>query len=157
MIRSLLVAGLLHLVMATPAIAQFPSALAAGARVRITVPDSVRQEPLRPRQQELIGTVAGVAADTLYLTVPNTTGTLAVPRSVSRGVPSRVTSALRRGVEWAAAGALAAFVAQGYEEDASSRSGSEQVAVGAGIGFGVGAVLGAVWPSERWRRLRLPE
>ena len=154
-------AGLLHLAFAMPALAQFPTEVAAGRRVRIIVPDSVRQEPLRPRQQVLLGTVSAIGGDTLYLSVPNTTGTLAVPRSsvrqlsVSRGVPSRLASAFRHGVELAAAGALSFFAAYQFDDEASFRSGGEAAAIGAGVGFGIGAVLGAVSPSERWRRVRL--
>ena len=157
---SLLAVPLLF-ILALPAAAQFPAEVIAGARVRIAVPDSLRQEPLWPRQQIFIGTVAGVGGDTLYLEVPSTAGRLAVPRasvrrlSVSRGVPSRLESALRHGFEWAVAGALSFYAAQHYDDDAPFDSDGEAALVGAGIGFGLGALLGAVSPSERWRRLRL--
>ena len=160
--QSSLLAIPLLLVLAVPAAAQYPDDVVAGVRVRLAVRDSARQEPLLPRQQTIIGTVANVAGDTLYLAVPSTTGTIAVPResvrqlSISRGVPSRAESALRHGLEWAVAGALSFYLAQPYgDEDETFDSDGQAALVGAGIGFGLGVVLGAVSPSERWRRIRL--
>ena len=40
-------------------------------------------------------------------------------------------------------------------EDWRDRSVRESAALGAGMGAGVGFVLGALFPSERWRRVRL--
>lgn len=159
-LRSILLALALLGVHAFTAAAQFPGAVAPGARVRLVVPDTVRQAPLAPRQQVLIGTVVGVGQDSLQLEMPYLSGTLMVPRqnvrelSVSLGVPSRTESALREGLQVALLSALV-FVAT---DDGNERFGEnlgERAAVGAGVGFGVGAMLGAVWPSERWRRLRL--
>jgi hypothetical protein len=150
--------------LATPAGAQYPAEVAAGVRVRLRLPDSVRQAPLQPRRQLLLGTVTHIGGDTLYVAVPGTTGALAVPKgslhelSVSRGVPSRPESALRHGVELALGGALALWIAhQADDDDDRFDSGGEAAAVGAGIGFGIGALLGALSPSERWRRIRLRE
>ena len=160
MLGSMLLLGAL----AAPAGAQYPAEVTAGVRVRLLLPDSVRQEPLQPRRQTLLGTVTRLGGDTLYVAVPGTTGTLAVPReslhelSVSRGVPSRPESALRHGVEWALGGALAFLVAhQADDDDEPFDSAGEAAAVGAGIGIGIGALLGAISPSERWRRVRLRE
>lgn len=159
--RAASLATALLLAPATPAAAQFPDAVATGVRVRIVLPDSVRQAPLQPRDQTVIGTVARVGGDTLHLAIPSTSGTVAVPRSsvrrlsVSLGVPSRPESAARHGLAWAAAGALGFFLARSGDEGSSFASDGEAAAIGAGIGFGIGAILGAVSPSERWRRLRL--
>ena len=159
--RSSFPAMLLLLVLAPPAVAQFPAEVVTGARVRIVVPDSVRQEPLMPRRQQLLAVVAGIGDDTLYVAVPYSTGTFAVPRanvrqlSISRGVPSRGESALRRGLELAVTGALTFWVTHQFDDEGSFDSGGQAAAIGAGVGFGAGALLGAVLPSERWRRLRL--
>ena len=157
-----LVSVLLLGALATTAAAQFPADVTAGARVRLLLPDSVRQAPLQPRRQLLLGSVVRIGADTLYVAVPGTTGALAVPKdsleglSVSLGVPSRPESALRRGIELAAGGALAFLVAhQTDDDDEHFGSAGEAAAIGAGIGFGIGAILGAISPSERWRRIRL--
>ena len=157
----LMVTGALLAGLAAPAAAQFPAELAAGARVQVMVPDSVRQEPLWPRQQTLIGTVARVGGDTLYLVLPSTTGEVAVPRSsirtlaVSRGVPSRAESALRHGARVALTGAATFFLMRQADADGPYRSPGEAAAIGGAIGFGIGAILGAISPSERWRTLRL--
>ena len=147
--------------LATTAAAQFPAEVTAGTRVRLLLPDSVRQAPLQPRRQVLLGSVVRIGADTLYVAVPGTTGALAVPKdsleglSVSLGVPSRTESALRRGVEWAVGGALAFLVAHQTADDKEFGSAGEAAAIGAGVGFGIGAIVGAISPSERWRRIRL--
>jgi len=43
--------------------------LPAGARVRITIPDSARLHPSMPRAQSVIGTFARASSDTLWLQV----------------------------------------------------------------------------------------
>lgn len=140
--------------------AQASAELRPGSRVRFAVRDSLRQAPLRPATQLLIGTLERVGGDTLFVAVPSTGGTLSVARadarqlSVSLGVPNRLESAVRHGVESAVALALAFFVIRRSNDDDSFRSPGEAAAIGAGIGFGIGAVLGAVSPSERWRRVR---
>ena len=145
--------------LAAPAGAQLPDTVRPGVRVRMTMPDTVRQEPLTPSRQWLRGTVERVAADTLYLSVANAGGVLAIPRTsprrldVSRGVPSRPTSALRQGLSLALAGTLVATITE-HGGDPQRWSGDAALA-GAGVGFGVGLVLGAAWPSERWRRVPL--
>ena len=158
---SLLAISLLLTLTVSAGAQQYPADVVAGVRVRLAVRDSVRQEPLWPRQQMIIGTVATVGSDTLYLAVPSTTGTLAVPResvrqlSISRGVPSRTASAFLTGLEWAVAGALSFWAAQHYNDDEAFDSDGQAALVGAGIGFGLGGLIGAVSPSERWRRVRL--
>jgi hypothetical protein len=160
--RSALLAVSLLLTLTVPVAAQqYPADVIAGVRVRLAVRDSVRQEPFWPRQHMIIGTVTNVSSDTLYVAVPSTTGTLAVPResvrqlSISRGVPSRAESALRTGLEWAVAGALSFWAAQQYDDDETFDSDGQAALIGAGVGFGVGGLIGAISPSERWRRVRL--
>lgn len=162
--RSTLPAILLLLALSSSVPAQFPEQLTPGTRVRLVVRDSTRQEPLLPRQQLIIGTVTALGGETLSLEVPFTTGTIEVPRSsvrqisISRGVPSRAESALRHGVEFAATLALSFYILHELDDAESSfDSGGDAALMGAGIGLGVGALLGAISPSERWRRLRLRE
>jgi len=142
--------------------AQFPERVQAGVRVRVWLPEAHRQEQGPWRRQQLRATVAGVSTDTLRLSVPGTEGTLAVPRAavrrldVSRGV-SRGASAVERAIGFAIAGAITAAV----ENDPSStkwphynrtwRAAEE----GAKWGAVIGAAVGFVFPTERWRRVRL--
>jgi len=143
--------------------APFGSVVPAGVRVRVVLPDSRRQAPLVPRQQVVIGTVTGVAGDTLVLAIPGAAGALRVARpdlralAVSRGVPGRPESALRQGISAGVGLGLAFFFLHtgGDTDDRQFRSAGEAAVVGGAVGFGIGAVLGAVSPSERWRDLRL--
>ncbi len=161
--RGALLGSLLMLgALATTAAAQYPAEVVPGVRVRLLLPDSVRQAPLQPRQQALLGTVVRIGGDSLYVAVPGSAGALAVPRgslrglSVSRGVPSRPESALWQGLGWAVGGALTFLIAHQMDDDEERfDSAGEAAAVGAGIGFGIGALLGAISPSERWRRIGL--
>ena len=159
--RPLLYYTLLFIVLATPANAQYPPEVAVGSRVRLVVPDSLRQRPLAPRQQIVFGTIGAIGGDTLYLTVPNTSGTLGVPRSsvrqlsISRGVPSRFESALRHAIPGAIAGALTFYAEHRWGDGETFDSDGEAALIVGGIGFGIGAIVGAVSPSERWRRIRL--
>lgn len=86
---------------ASSARAQGIADLPSGARVRVTVPDSVRQAPLIARRQSIIGTFVRATSDTLWLRVAGP-DTLRLPRAstavqASRGV-SRTRSALQFGL-----------------------------------------------------------
>ena len=154
--------AVLLLVGSARAESQYPSEIAAGARVRLAVRDSLRQEPFRPREQLLIATVVRLAGDTLHVVVPSTAGTVAIPRpsltalSLSRGVPSRGESALRHGVAMAAGLGLGFLIAHHTDDSPHFGSAGEAAGVGAALGFAIGGVLGAVSPTERWRRVPLP-
>ena len=108
--RLLIVAGLL-LGVPSLADAQFPSEVQAGTRVRVWIPETVRQENGPERRQLLRGTVGSVDGGTLRLTVPGTIGSLAIPRAsvrrldVSRGV-SRGASVFERAAGTAIGGAI---------------------------------------------------
>ena len=157
--RSLIVISLL---LTTPslALAQFPAEVQSGARVRIWIPESNRQEQGPDRRQLLRGTVESVDGGTVRLRVPNTTGSLAIPRAsvrrldVSRGV-SRGASMVERAV----GGAIAGAITLGLMNDPGNSSGPnfrtdwEAAGVGAAFGGGVGAIVGLIWPYERWRRV----
>src|SRR4051812_47802561 len=97
-----LVIAIVALVAAGRAQGQGIADLPAGARIRITLPDSARQHPFMPRAQSVIGTLARTTSDTLWLRVAGP-DTVRVPRSalrrveVSRGV-SRARSAVEFGL-----------------------------------------------------------
>jgi hypothetical protein len=92
--------------------------------------------------------------------VTDSVGPLAIPRSLiqrldhSSGVPSRTTSALLRGARDGAAFALLMVLLNEMDEDPDLSTGEAALA-GGGIGFALGAVIGALRPVERWRRVRL--
>ena len=146
----------------TFAAAQFPDRVQPGVRVRVWLPEPYMQENTPWRRQLLRATVSEVQNDRLRLTVPGTEGTITVPRSairrldVSKG-QSRAASAVERAIGFAIAGAIGAAI----ENDPNStewpnynrtwRAAEE----GAKWGAALGAVVGFVFPTERWRRVRL--
>lgn len=145
--------------------AQFPAEAQAGARVRVWLPEARRQDDGPARWQLLRGTIAAVAPDTLRLTVPGTTGMIAIPRSgmrrleLSRGEPSRPASAVGRAV----GGAIGSAALWALMNDPRRSGGPHYrtdwraAGVGAAWGGGIGALSGLLWPHEGWRRVRLPK
>ena len=141
------------------AVAQFPAEVQPGARVRVWIPETARQEQGPDRRQLLRGTVESVDG-ALRLRVPGTTGSLAIQRAsvrrldVSRGV-SRGASMVERAVGGALAGAIT-LAALNDPQRASGphfRTDWEAAGVGAAFGGGFGAVVGLIWPYERWHRV----
>jgi hypothetical protein len=136
--------------------AQWPTGVTPGARVQARLPETQLQIE-GPRGHLVRGRVTALTADTLYLAVTDSLGPLAIPRplilrlDLSRGVPSRGESALRRGLGTAVAGALTGLLVAAFDDDVESGDGA---LVGAGIGLAVGAISGALFPRERWKRAR---
>jgi len=142
--------------------AQFPERLQPGVRVRVWLPEAHQQENGPWRRQLLRATVSDVGNDTLRLVVPGTAGSLTVARAnirrldVSRGT-SRVASTFERALGLAIVGAISTALENdpggsqwpNYSRD--WRAAQE----GAKWGAAFGAVLGVVFPTERWRRVRL--
>lgn len=143
--------------------AQFPDAVRTGTLIRVWVPEPYMQEQGPWRRQQLRGTVASVAPDTLHLSVPGTEGTLAVARQsirrldISRGRPSRVASAVERAFAGAIVGAITVVLdndPRGSEWPHYSRE-WRAAEEGAKWGAAIGAAIGFILPTERWRRVRL--
>lgn len=155
----------LLLVAAAPAVAQaqFASAVTEGVRVRVTIPDGFRQRAWEGRQALIHGNVARVTNDSLYLTLPNAAGTVGIDRlqvkklAVSRGMQSPVESAIVRGIGGAIVSAAGTYIRYQLtaEEDRGSKSAGEAAGISAAYGFGVGALVGAIWPTEKWKKVRL--
>jgi hypothetical protein len=159
--RVLLCALALAIALADPLAAQFPADVTVGTRLRVALPDSLPQV-WGFREQWVRGEVAALAADTLYLRLAGTASPVAIGRSSikrldrSLGVPTPPESALRGAVSWGILGALwGVLLRSTSSEDWRDRSVGEAAALGAGIGAGAGFILGALFPTERWRRIRL--
>lgn len=142
--------------------AQFPDAVRAGARVRVWIPEPLRQSEGPPRRQLLRGNVESVGTDTLHLAVPGTVGTVAVPRvSIRRMQVSRGASRPGSAIERAVGGAIGGAVTYALMNDPRRRGGPhyrtdwQAAGVGASWGAGLGAVTGLLFPHEQWRRVRL--
>jgi hypothetical protein len=152
---------LFSLLLAVPSIglAQFPVEVRQGARVRVWIPETDRQQEGPYRRQLLRGTVESVDG-TLRLRVPGAAGSLAIPRAsvrrldVSRGV-SRAASAVERAV----GGAIGGAIGFALLNDPRRRGGPHYrtdwraAGVGAAWGGGIGAVIGLAFPHERWHRV----
>ena len=129
--------------------------VAPASRLRLQLPDSLRQVPLASRKQLVTGQLVRATADSVYLqmsgSAPFGVARAGVPMWVSRGA-SRGQSALLAG---AALGLFSAFVVYTDGEQGRYHQTSDAM-VGGAIGLGVGIIVGAVSPWERWRRLRSP-
>jgi hypothetical protein len=122
-------------------------------RLRLLLPDSLRQGPFAPRKHYVTGQFIRATADSVYLQMsgaaPFGVARAGVPMWVSRGA-SRSHSALRAG---AALGLFSAAVT--YTDGRQGRyHQTSDALVGGAIGLGVGVIVGALSPWERWRRLR---
>ena len=150
--------------MSSVASAQLSQQVQPGMRVRVWVPEEWPQRDHTPWKRQLVrGTVESATADTLRLTVPGTQGMLSVSRSsirrldVSRGRPSRAASALERAFGGAIVGAISVAL---DNDPAGSRWPNysrdwRAAEEGAKWGAAFGAAVGFIFPSERWRRIRL--
>ena len=155
----------LVLVLGIPAIAQgqLASAVTEGVRVRVTIPDGFRQRAWEGRQALVHGNVARVTSDSLYLTLPNAAGTVGIDRlqikklAVSRGMQNPVESALVRGIGGAIVSGASSFIRYHLtpEDDRGRDSAGESAAKSAAYGFGVGAFIGVLFPTEKWKKVRL--
>ena len=144
----------------SPLRAQFPDEVSAGARVRVWLPEAHNQAEGPWRRQLVRGSVESVSADTLRISLTGASGTIAVPRvamrrlEVSRGV-SRSASAFER----AAGGAIGGAISWGIMNDPRNATGPHYrtdwraAGVGAAWGAGIGAVIGLLFPYERWHRV----
>jgi hypothetical protein len=147
---------------AATAAAQFPEQVRPGTRVRIWLPDEQNQRNAPWHRQLLRATVSATGDDTLRLDVEGATGSLTMPRStirrldVSRGT-SRPASAFERALEGALVGAIGAALRNDPDNktwphyDRDWRAAEE----GAKWGAAFGAVIGFVFPTERWKKVRL--
>ncbi|HZN96128.1 MAG TPA: hypothetical protein VFB61_00180 [Gemmatimonadales bacterium] len=139
--------------------AQWPAEIVPGARVQARLPEMQYQKG-NQRGHLLRGRVSGLSSDTLYLAITDSVGQLAVPRHLiqrldySRGVPSRLSSALTRGLVGGAVLAATLALLNEVQEDPSTSTGDVAL-IGAAIGFGTGAILGAIFPTERWKSVKL--
>ena len=129
--------------------------VAPATRVRLLLPDSLRQAPLIQKKQYVTGQFVRATADSVYLrlsgSAPVGVARAGVPMWVSRGA-SRGTSSLLAG---GALGLFTAFVVYRDGEQGRYHQKSDAM-VGGAIGLGVGLIVGAASPWERWRRLREP-
>jgi len=140
--------------------AQWPPEMTAGARVQVRLPEVQYQSGGR-RGHLIRGRVTALAPDTLYLAITDSLAPFPVPRRLiqrleySRGVPSRLESGARRGLITGAAYALLLALWNESDDDPDGTSTGTAALVGGGVGLVLGGVVGAIFPIERWKRVRL--
>jgi len=142
------------------AIAQFPAEVERGTRVRVWLPEPVRQEQDLNHRQFVRGTVESVDAATLRLRVPGAANALVIPRAsvrrldVSRGV-SRAASMIERAVGGAIGGAVIMALMNDPKRTGGPhyRTDWRAAGVGAAWGAGIAGTVGLIIPYERWRRV----
>jgi len=129
-------------------------------RVLVTLVRQPEVEGSTPSQM-IRGTLLEIDADSMTIQVHPGSGPLRVSRGavrrmyVSRGVPSRTRSAAAGAVSWGVAGALS-FWLRNQGDDREYGSDRDAALAGAAAGGAVGLIGGALFPRERWHRVRLP-
>jgi hypothetical protein len=158
----ILAAALAATVAAAPAAAQ-SDPVQPGQRVMLVLTRQPEVEGHARWGETLSGTVVEASADSLTLQVHPGTGPIRVARSVvvrtyvSRGVPSRARSAALWAAGGAVSGAIMAWVAPPRDNHLFANKSTGQAAlIGAGVGATTGVVFGALYPAERWKRVRMP-
>jgi hypothetical protein len=142
--------------------AQWPSAVISGARVQVRLPEVQYQYGGR-RGHMVRGRVTSLTSDTLYLAVTDSLGPLPIPRHMierlesSRGVPSRLASAARRGLLAGAAFSLFSIVLNEVGDESDHVDTGTAALIGGGVGLALGGTLGAIYPTERWKHVRLQD
>lgn len=135
--------------------------IAEGDRVRVQLEGRPLQEEGWAPPQQLRGTLLAHQADSLVLQIhpgitPITVALGSVRRlEISRGVPTRARSALREGAMYALLGAIYFPVAESLASKRQFGATGEAAMMGASMGAASGALLGAIFPRERWSRVRL--
>jgi hypothetical protein len=142
----------------SPALAQGDAEPQPSQRVRLLLTSQRVVEGYVPAQ-ELRGTLLAEDADSMTVQVHPGTGPIRVSRAavrtmyVSRGVPGRARSAATGAMGGAIGGALFGWI---YNPEREQRSDQDAALLGAAAGGGFGLVMGALFPRERWKRVRAP-
>ncbi|AHG89384.1 hypothetical protein J421_1847 [Gemmatirosa kalamazoonensis] len=132
------------------------------ARVRVDLLTTERTRLGRTRAQSVVGTLAGMRADTVLLAVRDDVPPLHVPVAslraafTSRGRPPRWEAALRGAVVPALMGAAVSAIGSAIRHREGDPSPGRMAATSAAWGAATGALLAAWSPSERWHRLTMP-
>ena len=153
--RQLALVASLVVTCSTVAYTQSLTEVAPGNRVRLVMRDSLRQEPILPARQVVVGQFVRATSDSVWLR-PSGSSELSVARhairraSVSRGA-SRLRSAFTFGASLGFAFAATVAVDQ-IDGDHDNRA--RDALLAGGVGFGSGMLIGALSPYEHWRDIR---
>lgn len=128
-------------------------------RVRIDVHTGERTLLRRPRTQSLAGSLVATRADTVLVAVTPGAEPVLIPRAairnvhVTRGVPNRFESAVRRAVvPTLASAAFTALSLNARRKDGDPSPGRGALAAAASTAA-ISGTLGFISPKERWHRV----
>jgi putative intracellular protease/amidase len=140
--------------------AQSLESLPAAARIRLDVHTGERTLLGRPKTQSLAGALVAARGDTILLSVVPGADPVSVPRAairdlhVSRGVPDRFESAVRRAVLPTLASAALTAVSLNVRRRDGDPSPGRGALTAAGSTAALTGAIGFIMPKERWQRLR---
>ena len=140
--------------------AQSTDSLPAGTRIRIGVHTGERTLLRRQKTQALVGTLVAMSGDTILLAVRPGADPLRVPREtvselhVSRGVPNRFESAVRRAILPTLASAAFTAVALNVRRRENDPAPGHGALSAAASTAALSGAIGLLDPKERWQRLR---
>jgi AraC family transcriptional activator FtrA len=139
--------------------AQWIDSVRATTRVRLDVHTGERTFLRRAKTQSLAGTLVATRGDTVLVAVSPGAEPLLIPRAairdvhVSRGVPSRFESAVRRAVVPTLASAAFSAVSLNIRRKDGDSSPGRGALTAAASTAALSAALGFINPKERWQRV----
>jgi hypothetical protein len=126
-----------------------------GNRVQLTMRDSLRQGPIFPARQIVVGQFVRATLDSVWLR-PAGASEFSVARiAIKRASESRGASRLRSALTFGASlgfGFAAAVAIDQIDSDRDHRT--RDALIAGGVGLGAGLVVGALSPYEHWRSVR---
>ena len=155
------ICALLVLLLLPVLVAGQERSLVPGERIRIRLSEQPRSIEGAAQPQLLRGSFVGFSGDTVLLRLHPAAGITAVAREgidrldVSGGVRSRFESAAVNGVTFALFGTIERVAWRYIDDDRLGHETTlESALIGAAGGALIGVTIGALFPQERWRRLR---
>ncbi len=127
----------------------------AGSRVQLTIRDSLRQTPIWPSRQVIVGQFMRATSDSVWIRPVGASEFSVATRSITRAQESRGASRLRSALTYAFGcgfGFAAAVAIDRIDTDHEHKG--RDVLIAGGVGFGGGLIIGAISPYEHWRTLK---
>jgi len=152
--RVLVLAGLLS-TLPVASRAQSLAEVTPGNRVQLIMRDSLRQGPILPARQIVVGQFVRATADSVWLR-PTGASELSVARySIKRAKVSRGTSRVRSALAFGFGLGFSFATAVAVDLVDTNRDHRARDAwTAGGVGLGAGMIVGALSPYEHWRGVR---
>jgi hypothetical protein len=135
--------------------AQSLSDVRPGERVQLSVRDSLRQEPILPARQLMVGQFVRATADSVWLRSTGASEFSVARLNIKRASVSLGASRLRSALTFGAGLAFGFGVAVALDQsDEGHDHRTRDAWTAAGVGLGAGIIVGALSPYEHWRLIR---